>query len=84
MFYLPEDRLSGLPSQLLDTASKEGKAVHEGWRVRKDGTKFWGSITLTALHGEQNEIIGYSKVTRDLTDKKLAEDQLRKLLRNCN
>ncbi|RYZ83025.1 MAG: PAS domain S-box protein, partial [Proteobacteria bacterium] len=81
MFYLPEDRQSGLPFQLLDTARKEGKAVHEGWRVRKDGTKFWGSITLTALHGEQNEIIGYSKVTRDLTDKKLAEDQLRKFAR---
>lgn len=78
MFYLPEDRLSGLPVQLLATAAKEGKAVHEGWRVRKDGTKFWGSITLTALHGERNEVIGYSKVTRDLTDKKLSEDQLLK------
>lgn len=78
MFYLPADRESGLPNQLLATARNEGKAIHEGWRVRKDGTRFWGSITLTALHGEPEGIIGYSKVTRDLTDKKLAEDQLKK------
>lgn len=77
IFYLPEDRSSGLPGKLLDEAAANGMASYEGWRLRKDGVKFWGSITLTALHGEQNEIIGYSKVTRDLTERKTAEDQLK-------
>jgi PAS domain S-box-containing protein len=78
MFYLSEDQTSGLPGHLLNLAAKEGRAIHEGWRIRKDGSRFWGSITLTALHGENNEIIGYSKVTRDLTERKTNEDQLKK------
>ena len=77
MFYLPEDRAIGLPGKLLSEASSKGRAVNEGWRLRKDGNRFWGSITLTALHGEQGEVIGFSKVTRDLTERKLAEDQLK-------
>jgi signal transduction histidine kinase len=60
----------------LDTAREKGKAVHEGWRLRKDGSKFWGTIVITALHGNSGEIIGFSKVTRDLTQKKIAEEQL--------
>jgi PAS domain S-box-containing protein len=77
MFYLPEDRLGKLPEILLEQARLDGRAVHEGWRIRKDGSRFWGSITLTALHNDNNELIGFSKVTRDLTEKKLAEDQLK-------
>lgn len=77
IFYQPEDRETGLPAILLNKARVDGKAVHEGWRVRKDGSRFWGSITLTALHGHQREIIGFSKVTRDLTEKKMADDRLR-------
>lgn len=77
MFYLPEDRKDGLPNKLLSKAVAQGKAIHEGWRIRKDGTRFWGSISLTALHDQQENVIGFSKVTRDLTDKKEAEDQLR-------
>jgi PAS domain S-box-containing protein len=77
IFYLPEDRTMDLPGQLLKKACNEGKAIHEGWRLRKDGSRFWGSITLTALHGANEEIIGFSKVTRDLTEKKIAEDQLK-------
>jgi PAS domain S-box-containing protein len=76
-FYLPEDRNSGLPQMLLKQASHKGKAIHEGWRMRKDGTVFWGSIVLTALHDDQNNILGFSKVTRDLTERKLSEDRLR-------
>jgi len=76
IFYLPEDQQRMLPQQLIAEAEKNGRAVHEGWRRRKDGTTFWGSITITALHNPLNEIIGFSKVTRDLTDKKKAEDQL--------
>ncbi|MEO7988474.1 MAG: PAS domain S-box protein [Chryseolinea sp.] len=76
VFYLPEDQERKLPHQLITEAERSGRAIHEGWRVRKDGSRFWGSITITALHNAKDEIIGFSKVTRDLTDKKNAEDQL--------
>lgn len=75
IFYLPDDRAAHLPQKLLKEATEKGKASHEGWRLRKDGTKFWGSITLTALHEENGEVIGYSKVTRDLTGRKALDDQ---------
>ena len=51
-FYTPEDLATGKPDRLLAIARKEGRAIDEGWRVRKDGSLFWGSITLTALHDE--------------------------------
>ena len=76
IFYLPEDLQKNLPNKLLEKAVQHNKATHEGWRKRKDGTKFWGSIVITALHGNNNEIIGFSKVTRDLTQKKAAEDYI--------
>lgn len=76
-FYLPEDRERGLPLQLLQTAREKGKALHEGWRRKKDGSAFWGSIVLTALHDDQNNIIGFSKVTRDLTERKLTEEKMK-------
>jgi PAS domain S-box-containing protein len=76
IFYTPEDREAGLPEQLIETAVREGKALHEGWRVRKDGTAFWGSIVITALHDPQGNVIGFSKVTRDLTERKQTEDKL--------
>ena len=75
-FYLPEDRKTGLPQKLLQEARDKGKAIHEGWRMRKDGTRFWGSIVLTALHDQAHNIIGFSKVTRDLTERKSAEDKM--------
>lgn len=77
IFYLPEDRESGLPDRLISEAERNGKATHEGWRRRKDGTAFWGSIVITALHGNDGSVIGFSKVTRDLTERKNAEDQMR-------
>ena len=76
-FYGEEDRKNKLPDTLLERARREGKAWHEGWRVRKDGSKFWGSVVITALHDDNNKVIGFSKVTRDLTDRKLAEDKIR-------
>jgi PAS domain S-box-containing protein len=76
LFYTPEARREGMPAMLLQTARVTGKAVQEGWRVRKDGSRFWGSITITALHGKDNSIIGFSKVTRDLTQQKIAQDKL--------
>lgn len=77
LFYEEADRKSGLPYKLLNEAATKGRAVHEGWRVRKDGTRFWGSIVITALHGSNKEIIGFSKLTRDLSERKQAEEQLR-------
>lgn len=77
IFYLPEDQAVNLPQRLLSIAERTGRASQEGWRKRKDGSKFWGSITITALHDEEDRVIGYCKVTRDLTDKKAAEDRLR-------
>jgi PAS domain S-box-containing protein len=79
-FYLPADRANNLPIHLLNLARETGKAIHEGWRKRKDGTAFWGSIVLTALHDDDNNLIGFSKVTRDLTERKLAEDKLNEYL----
>lgn len=80
IFYLPLDKQEGLPEKLLGLARNEGRAMHEGWRMRKDGTRFWGSVVLTALHDEQNNIIAFSKVTRDLTERKLAEERTQKYL----
>lgn len=76
-FYLPEDREQGLPQKILTEAKEKGKALHEGWRMRKDGSRFWGSIVLTALHDDEKRIIGFSKVTRDLTERKIAEDRMK-------
>ncbi len=76
IFYTPEDRNAGLPQRLLTEARMSGKATHEGWRVRKDGSKFWGAIVITALHNKDGLVIGFSKVTRDLTEKKMAEEKL--------
>jgi light-regulated signal transduction histidine kinase (bacteriophytochrome) len=57
-------------------AIRDGKATHEGWRLRKDGTAFWGSVVITALHDISGQVVGFSKVTRDLTERKQAEDKL--------
>lgn len=77
VFYLPEDRNRKLPEKLIAEAIRTGKAVQEGWRMRKNGTRFWGSIVITALHDAERNVIGFSKVTRDLTEKKLSEDRIR-------
>lgn len=76
VFYTTEDKESGLPDKLLKAAIEEGRANHEGWRLRKDGTRFWGSITLTALHDDSGKTAGVLKVTRDLTERKKTEDRL--------
>jgi len=68
-FYTKEDAEGGLPAKVLETAGREGHYEGEGWRVRKDGTRFWSSVVVTPLRGENGEIIGYSKITRDITDR---------------
>jgi PAS domain S-box-containing protein len=82
IFYTDEDKASGLPTKLIQEATLHGKAEVQGWRLRKDGTRFWGSIIITSLHDEKNNITGFSKVTRDLTDKKNAEDRLLEYLQS--
>jgi PAS domain S-box-containing protein len=68
IFYLPNDRQHKLPDQLLELAAREGRAKHVGRRVRKDGTTFWGSILITALHNKNNDVIGFTKLTRELRE----------------
>lgn len=74
VFYTEEDRKNNRPHKLIKEAEELGVARDEGWRVRKDGTKFWGSILITAIHNEQGKVIGFTKVTRDLTAIKEAQD----------
>lgn len=78
VFYTADDRENGLPDRLIAEAAAKGKAVHEGWRQRKDSTLFWGSIVITALHDEGGKVIGFSKVTRDLTARRIAEEKLKR------
>ena len=75
VFYPKEDIDNGLPDMLLKRASEFGKASHEGWRLRKNGSRFWGSITITRLHDELGNFNGFLKVTRDLTEKKITEEK---------
>lgn len=74
IFYTSEDRAQHLSESLLKEANKHGRTTYEGWRVRKDGSRFWGSMALTALHNADGNMTGYLKLTRDLTEKKIAED----------
>ncbi|MBX2907473.1 MAG: PAS domain S-box protein [Taibaiella sp.] len=75
-FYTDKDRANRVPESLLAKAKDTGKAISEGWRKRKDGSLFWASILITALRRFDGELIGFTKVTRDLTDKKIADDKL--------
>jgi PAS domain S-box-containing protein len=77
LFFTPEDVASGKPFRLLEIAAREGKYQEEGWRVRKDGSLFWASILLTALYDQRGNLTGYGKVTRDLTERRRAEEVLR-------
>ncbi|TKK71708.1 PAS domain S-box protein [Ilyomonas limi] len=77
MFYTQADRDAQLPQQLIRQAINEGRATHEGWQMRKDGSVFWANVVVTALHDESGEIVGFSKVAKDLTERKIAEDNLR-------
>lgn len=76
-FYTPEDREIDLPSRALKTAAAEGKFENEGWRVRKDGTRFWAYVIIDAIYTPSGELAGYAKITRDLTERRAAEQSLR-------
>jgi PAS domain S-box-containing protein len=77
MFYTPEDRERGVPQRALTVASTLGKYEAEAWRVRKDGNHFWASVVIDAIYNEAGTHIGFAKVTRDLTERRMIEEQLR-------
>jgi len=77
MFYTLTDRATGVPGQLLARAEREGRVRHEGWRVRKDGSRFWAEVLITALRTPSNELRGFAKVTRDVTERRQSEESLR-------
>jgi PAS domain S-box-containing protein len=72
-FYTEEDRQTGLPARALETAAREGRFVHEGWRVRKDGTRFWADVVIDPIRDENGNLIGFAKITRDVTDRREAQ-----------
>ncbi len=80
-FYPPESIEQGWPEQELRLARDEGRLEDEGWRVRKDGSRFWASVTITALRDENSNTEGFLKITRDLTARKQAEEQSARLVR---
>ena len=78
-FYTPEDQESGLPARALETARREGKFEAEGWRVRKDGSRFWAYVVIDPIREPSGQIVGFAKITRDLSERKEAEQKLEKI-----
>ncbi|MBY3313415.1 hybrid sensor histidine kinase/response regulator [Rhizobium laguerreae] len=68
-FYTPEDREAGVPQTALDIARAEGRFEREGWRVRKDGSRFWASVVIDVIRDEEGDVLGFAKITRDITEK---------------
>lgn len=76
-FYTPEEREQQIPRMALETAEREGRFEAEGWRVRKDGSRFWANVVIDPIRDSAGQLVGFAKVTRDLTEKKAAEEELR-------
>lgn len=76
-FFRAEDVATGLPESILETARSTGHYAGEGWRVRKDGTLFWASVVVNVIRDEEGTIAGFAKVTRDLTERRRQEEELR-------
>jgi len=77
LFYTPEDLASDLPGRALKSADESGRFEGEGWRVRKDGTRLWALVIIDPIRAEDGSLIGFAKVTRDLTERRAAEQALR-------
>nr|WP_319938061.1 PAS domain S-box protein [Sphingomonas sp. S2-65] len=77
-FYTQEDRATGLPARALATAEREGRFEAEGWRVRKDGTHFWANVVIDPIRDPDGVLLGFAKVTRDLTERRATEEELRR------
>jgi PAS domain S-box-containing protein len=80
-FYTREDRMGGLPARVLETARREGHYEAEGWRVRKDGGRFWAAVEVDAIRDENDELVGFAKITRDITERQVAQQTLRETAR---
>src|SRR5229473_1531456 len=78
VFYPPEDVASGKPEQILAEAAKRGQSVDEGWRIRKDGSRFWANVVVTSMRNAKGKLQGFAKVTRDMTDSHEKEETLAK------
>jgi PAS domain S-box-containing protein len=77
VFYPPGEQIAGRPALALRTALEEGKFEDEGWRVRKDGSQFWASVVIDPLRDDSGQLVGFAKITRDITERKVAQDALR-------
>jgi PAS domain S-box-containing protein len=77
-FYTDEERAAGEPQKALDAVQREGRFERESWRVRKDGTRFWAHVVIDAIRNDDGDIIGYAKITRDITERKQAQEKLEK------
>jgi len=77
-FYSEEERQAGVPEQALETAAREGRFEKEGWRVRKDGSRFWAHVVIDPIRDSSGGLMGFAKITRDLTERKQAEETLRR------
>ncbi|KQO96088.1 histidine kinase [Methylobacterium sp. Leaf92] len=75
-FYTDEDRATELPTRALRTAADEGRFEAEGWRVRKDGTRFWAHVVIDAIRGDHGELVGFAKITRDITERRNVQQEL--------
>jgi len=78
LFYPREDLIRGTPEQNLEEAAQRGQSVHEGWRLRKDGSLFWGNVVITALRDPKGNLLGFAKLTRDVTERREREETLTK------
>ncbi len=77
-FYLPEDRHAGLPARALATAASEGRFESEGWRIRKNGERYWAHVVIDAIRDPSGQLLGFAKITRDLSERKRAEVELKR------
>jgi PAS domain S-box-containing protein len=77
VFYTPKDREDGVPQRALMTAAQDGRFEAEGWRIRKDGSRFWANVVVDAVHDDTGDLIGFAKITRDMTERRAVEEQLR-------
>jgi PAS domain S-box-containing protein len=75
-FYTDEDRSKGMPQKALDTAIREGRFESEGWRVRKGGTRFWSHVVIDPIRGDDGHLLGFAKITRDITERKQTQESL--------
>jgi len=78
LFYTEEDLKTGLPRRALETAATEGRFEQEGWRVRKDGSRMWAHVVIDSIRAQDGALIGFAKITRDISERKTAHDALRR------